>query len=167
MQIKYRINERDYRNAATLELKKRSRLSRLEYYSPYAFAIVWIASALIPSAANVEFDSTDLLLALGILPILMAFLFLRRKKFRQEYERMRDMHLLQTLDVDGIGLRASTSQGVSRTSWQIYSTFAEDANSFVLLKTANYGFLPIPKDHLTTSQANELRSLLQARLLHE
>ena len=167
MQIKYRINERDYRNAAMLELKKRSRLSRLEYYSPYAFAIIWIAASLFPSAASEEFDSTDLVLTLGILPILMGFLYLRRKKFRGEYQKLRDFHLLQTLDMDGIGLRTVTTQGTSRSSWQLFTTFAEDPKSFILFKVGGHGFLPIPKHHLTVNQNDELRALLVARLPSE
>src|ERR1700683_2031439 len=122
MNIKYRVNERDSRSAAMLELRKRSRISLLEYYSPYMIAIVWIAASFIP-------DDFDMLLTLGIIPIFMAILWMRRGKFERDYRRKRNFHLLHSLDLDRNGLRLMTTDGTSRTAWQNYTKFAEDAKS--------------------------------------
>src|SRR5665213_2605124 len=113
MNIKYRINERDYRSAAMLELRKRSRLSLFEYYSPYIIAIVWIAASMIP-------DDFDAFLTLGIIPIFMAILWMRRGRFGRDYRRKRSYHLLHSLDLDRNGLRLETSDGTIRTAWQNY-----------------------------------------------
>lgn len=157
MHIKYRISERDYRNAAMLELRKRSRWSALEYYSPYAFTIIWLS-------ANLFASSIDLFLTLAVLPILMGFLYLRRRKLQREYLKLRHFHLLQALDLDQTGLRLITTLGTSRSSWDVYSKFAEDSRSFILYKAGGHGFFPIPKNYLTIAQVDELHTLLEARL---
>jgi YcxB-like protein len=158
--IKYRISERDYQSAAMLELRKRSTLSTLEYYSPYAFTIVWITASLLAS-------SVDMFLTLGVLPILVGFLYLRRSKLQREYTKLRHLHPLQALDLDGTGLRVVTTLGTSRSSWDVYSKYAEDSKSFILYKADGHGFLPIPKDYLTVTQIDELHTLLEARLPSE
>jgi len=68
------------------------------------------------------------------------------------------------LDLDGTGLRLTTTTGVSRSSWDIYSKFVEDKTSFVLYQKSDHGLLIIPKDYLTEPQSDELRNLLKARL---
>jgi hypothetical protein len=155
MNIKYRVSERDYRSAAQLELRKRSKLSLLEFYSPYIVAIVWVCACFIP-------DDFDLLLALGIVPVFMAVLWLRRRRFAADYLRKRNFHLLHSLDLDRNGLTLETTDGSTRTIWANYIKFAEDSDNFVLFQ--KNGFFPIPKDHLTPLQIEELGSLLQSRL---
>jgi hypothetical protein len=157
MNIKYRINERDYRSAAMLELRKRSRLSLFEYYSPYIIAIVWIAASMIP-------DDFDAFLTLGIIPIVAAILWMRRSRFGRDFRRKRSHHLLHSLDVDRNGLRLETSDSTTRTAWQNYSKFAEDSNTFVLFQKTGHEFFAIPKDHLSPPQVDELGSMLSSRL---
>lgn len=158
MNIKYRVSEKDYRSAALLELRKRSNWSLLEFYSPYIIAIVWVCASFIP-------DDFDLFLTLGIVPIFIAVLWMRRKKFERDYRRKRNFHLLHSLDLDRNGLCLETTDGSNRTTWANYTKFAEDSSSFVLFQKA--GFFPIPKDHLTADQIEELASMLQSRLPRE
>lgn len=158
MNIKYRVNQRDYRSAALLELKKRSHLSLFEYYSPYIIAVVWIAACLVP-------DDFDLFLTLGIIPIFIAVLWTRRRRFEAEYRRKRNFHLLHSLDLDRNGLRLETTDGSVRTTWSNYVKFAEDSTNFVLFQKS--GFFPIPKDYLTPDQIEELGAILQSRLRRE
>jgi len=157
MNIKYRINEREYRSAAKLELRKRSRWTLLEYYMPYIFAIIWIAASLIP-------DDFDLLLTLGIIPVFMAILWMRRGRFGRDYQRKRNFHLLHSLDLDRNGLRLETTDGTARTTWANYVKFAEDSDNFVLFLKNGHEFFPIPKDHLTPPQRDELEAMLASRL---
>jgi hypothetical protein len=165
MHIEFRISERDFRDASMLAVRKRSRMSRLDYYLPYAFTVLWLFASAIPSPLNNYLaDGVDLLLTLGVVPILLGFLMLRRKATRVEYKKLRQYHLLQELDLDGMGLRLTTSTGISRSAWQVYSKFAEDKDSFILFELGNHKFLPIPKSYLRESEADELRSLLMARL---
>jgi hypothetical protein len=162
MHIEYRINERDYRSSATLALRKRSNFSALDFYTPYLFAIVWVGGSVIPSLF-VE-QPPDLLLTLGVLPIFVGFLWLRRKRLRREYGKLKNFHLLQTLDLDAAGLRLVTSQETTRSAWKLYSKFAEDKECFILFHRDDHGFIPIAKDHLTHLQVDELRALLESRL---
>ncbi len=163
MHIEYRISEKSYRIAAMLAMRKRSGMSSLDYYGPYIFCIVWLAASLIPAWLDPNAE-LDLLLTLGVLPIVLGFLAMRRKRIKQEFAKLKAFHLLQALDLDAAGLRLVTTAGTSRSSWQVYSKFAEDAASFVLYIQGNLSFLPIPKNELTMTQIDELRSLLDARL---
>ncbi len=157
MNIKYRVNERDYRSAALLELRKRNKWSLVEFYSPYIIAIVWIGACFIP-------DDFDLLLTLGIIPIFMSVLWMRRRRFENDYRRKRNFHLLHSLDLDRNGLRLETTDGSVRSTWANYTKFAEDPDNFVLFQKSGHGFFPIPKDHLTPTEIEELGSMLQSRL---
>jgi hypothetical protein len=163
MHIEYRISEKSYRAAAMLAMRKRSTMSSVDYYGPYIFCIVWIAASYIPAVLDPSAD-LDLLLTLGVLPIVLGFLALRRKRIKREYAKLKEFHLLQVLDLDAAGLRLFTTAGTSRSAWQVYSKFSEDDKSFILYLQGNQTFLPIPKGELTLIQIDELRSLLTARL---
>lgn len=163
MHIEYRITEKDYKAAALLAMRKRTSLSSLDFYGPYAFGIVWVAAILLPAYLHPDQD-VDLLLTLGVVPILMGFIALRRKRIRREYEKAKQFHLLHQLDLDATGLRLITSAGTTRSAWTVYNRFVEDAKTFLLFLEANTTFFPIPKTELTIAQIDELRSLLSARL---
>jgi hypothetical protein len=162
MHIEYRISEKDYRLAAQLAMRKRSTLSQLEYYGPYIFCIAWLA-------ANVVFTSADpdLLLTLGILPVVLGFLAMRRKTIKREYAKLKNFHLLQVLDLDATGLRLVTTAGTTRSSWQVYTKFVEDKYSFVMFLAGSEAILPIPKNQLGWTDVDELRALMTARLARE
>jgi hypothetical protein len=163
MHIEYRINERDYRSATMLAMRKRSTMTAVEYYGPYIFAILWIAASLIPAYLHPDAD-LDLILTLGIMPIIMGFLVLRRKTIKREYRKLKMFHLLQVLDLDTNGLRLVTSAGTTRSAWKVYERFAEDEKSFILFQEGTMTIMPIPKGELTHAQIDELRTLLAARL---
>jgi hypothetical protein len=168
MHIEFRVSEKDYRNAALLAMRSRSSLSTLDYYGPYIFGIVWIAANIIPSPLNNYLqDQADLLMTFGVVPIVIGFLSIRRKKIKQDYAKLKDLHLLQVLDLDASGLRLVTSAAVARSAWTIYRKFIEDEKSFVLFLQNSDNILPIPKGELTLAQIDELRALLSARLPSE
>jgi len=165
MHIEYRVNERDYRSAVTLSNKKRSNLSALEHFWPYLFAIVWVSIGFLPGGGNVDAASSDdLYFELGAIPILLALLWGRRRQIQREYLKLSNLRLLHALDVDANGLRLETSAGTKRTSWQIYTKFAENDDVFILYKEGNHDFFPIVKSFLTDLQIDELRSLIGAYL---
>jgi hypothetical protein len=165
MHIQFFINESDYRNAALLAMRKRSNISALDYYGPHIVAVLWIAASVIPNPFNDYLkDPVDMLLTLGVMPIFIGILALRRRTMHREYSKLRSLHPLQAVDVDGIGLRNSTTDAVTRTDWKIFSKFAEDKDSFVLFHEASVLFFPVPKSNLTRPQVDELRSLLEAHI---
>lgn len=166
MHIEYRISEKDYKAAALLAMRKRTSLSSLDYYGPYAFGIIWVAAILLPAYFHPE-QELDLLLTLGVIPVMMGFVSLRRKRIRREYEKAKQFHLLQQLDLDTSGLRLITSAGITRSAWTVYDRFIEDQKTFLLFLEGNNTFFPIPKGELTLGQIDELRTLLNARLRRE
>jgi len=165
MHIEYRVNERDFVTASTLALRKRSSWSALDYYFPHIFCVLWLAGSVIPSPFN-DYGKAeiDLLLTLGVFPIFMGLVVLRKRRLKQDYIKMKNLQLHQALDLDSNGLRLTTTAGVARSSWDMYSKFVEDKSSFILFNRADHGIVPIPKDHLTDGQVDELRNLLTARL---
>jgi len=163
MHIEYRVSEKEYRSAALLAMRKRSHMSSLEYYGPHIFAIIWLSTSVVPALFNPGLD-LDLLLTLGVLPIVLGFLALRRKRILREYKKLKTLQLLQTLDLDATGLRLVTTAGTSRSAWQVYSKFVEDKTIFLVFQLGNHLFFPIPKSYLTVGQTDELRALLSARL---
>ena len=163
MHIEYRVNQRDYVSAAMLALKKRSNWSLLEYYLPHAFAMLWIGIAISSGRVDLS-NSNDLVFTLGVLPVMLGFLLLRRTRVQRDYMRVRQYQLLHELDLDANGLRLATSAGVFRMSWDLYSRWAESKSVFILFQNNEHDFFPIAKEHLRDAQNTELRTLLATRL---
>jgi hypothetical protein len=165
MHIEYRVSEGDFVAASMLALRKRSTWSALDYYFPHIFCVLWLAGGAIPSPFNhYGRDETDLLLTLGVFPIFMGLIVLRRRRLKQDYKKMKNLKLHQALDLDSNGLRLTTTDAVARSSWDLYSKYVEDKAAFILYQKLDHGLLIIPKHHLTEGQADELRNLLKARL---
>lgn len=159
MHIEYRVNEGDFVSASTLALRKRSSWSALDYYFPHIFCVLWLAGNVVLTQGDI-----DLLLTLGVFPIFMGLIVLRRRRLKQDYVKMKTLHLHQALDLDSNGLRMTTTAGVARSSWDMYSKFVEDKSSFILFHKLDHGIVPIPKEQLTEPQVDELRAMLTARL---
>lgn len=165
MHIEYRVSEGDYRNATTLANKKRSNLSALEHFWPYLFVIVWLSIGFLPaSISGSSGEDVDMYFALGVIPIWIIFLYMRKLQFRREYAKLPNLKLLQALDLDSNGLRLVTTAATTRTSWDLYNKFAEDQHAFVLYMDGGHNFLPITKSYMNTLQIDELRTLLKANI---
>jgi hypothetical protein len=165
MHVEFRITENEYRAAAQLAQRKRSSMSAFDYYLPYLFTVIWLGASVIPTPLNGYLEQpVDMLLMLGVIPIFLGFLFMRKKAMREEYRKLKQFHLHQVLDLDMNGLRLVTTAGTTRSAWDTYLKFAEDKKSFVLYRKQDESILPIPKSHLTIPQVDELHNLLKARL---
>lgn len=164
MHVEYRVSEREYASATTLAQRKRSNLSALEHFWPYIFAIVWVGIGWLPSymTGTAGEGADDLYFELGVLPVLIAFLWMRKRAQKREYNKLSHYRLLHQLDLDANGLRLQTSMGIQRTAWTVYDKYAENEDVFILYQTGNQGIVPIPKAHMTLLQIDELRSLLKA-----
>jgi hypothetical protein len=163
MHIEYRVSEGDFVTASMLALRKRSNWSALDYYFPHIFCVLWLGGNVVQSFIYPDME-VDLLLTLGVFPIFMGLVVLRRRRLKQDYKKMKNLQLHQALDLDSNGLRLITTNGVARSSWDMYSKFVEDKSSVILYQKLDHGLLIIPKHHLTEGQADELRNLLKARL---
>src|SRR5664280_1154120 len=154
MHVEYRVSEREYASAMTLAQRKRSNLSALEHFWPYIFAIVWIGISWLPASMTGTGGggTDDLYFELGVLPILVVFLWMRRRMQKREYLKQSQYRLLHQLDLDANGLRLATSNGVERTAWSVYDKSAENEDVFILYQTGNQGILPIPKAYMTSLQ---------------
>lgn len=165
MHIEYRVNESDFVSASMLALRKRSSWSALDYYFPHIFTVLWLAGSVIPNPFNNYLrDDIDLFLTLGVFPIFLGMVVLRRRRLKQDYMKMKNLQLHQALDLDSNGLRLTTTAGVARSSWDLYFKFVEDKSSFIIFSSRDHSFIPIPKHHLTEPEADELRAMLTARL---
>ena len=87
----------------------------------------------------------DMLLMLGVIPIFLGFLVMRKKAMREEYRKLKQFHLHQVLDLDMNGLRLVTTAGTTRSAWDTYLKFAEDKKSFVLFRKQDDRSSPSPK----------------------
>jgi hypothetical protein len=99
------VSEREYESAMTLAQRKRSKLSALEYFWPYLFAIVWVGIGWLPTSITGTGGggTDDLYFELGVLPILMVFLYMRRRMQKREYKKLSHFRLLhQQRDNQGI-----------------------------------------------------------------
>lgn len=163
MHIEYRVSESDFVSASMLALRKRSNWSALDYYFPHIFCVLWLGGNVIQSYMYPDME-VDLLLTLGVFPIFLGLIVLRRRRLKQDYKKMKNLKLHQALDLDSNGLRLTTTDGVARSSWDMYTKFEEDKTSVILYQKLDHGLLIIPKHHLTEGQSDELRNLLKARL---
>jgi hypothetical protein len=94
MHIEYRVSERDYRNASTLAQRRRSNLSALEHFWPYIFGVVWMAIGFIPASISNSGGATDdLYFQLGVIPLVILFLWARRLQLRREYRKLSNYRL--------------------------------------------------------------------------
>lgn len=166
MHIEYRISEADYRSAAQLAQRRRSRVSALDYFLPYMFSIVWIAAAILTGAADNGFeDSADMIFVMGAVPVLFGLLWRRKKAMNQEYRRLMALHPLQIVNLDSEGIQIGGGKQPLRTTWKQYSRWAENKEVFILYQQQNeHHFLTFVKSHLTMLQVDELRALLLSRL---
>src|ERR1035437_10940189 len=96
MHVEYRVSEREYAAAMTLAQRKRSNMSALEYFWPYLFAIVWVSIGWLPTSITGTGGggTDDLYFELGVLPILMVFLYMRRRMQKREYKKLSHYRLL-------------------------------------------------------------------------
>jgi hypothetical protein len=163
--IEYQINRDDYLSAATLVLRKRSSLTAFRYYWPYIFATFWMATIFLPIVIGGHpRKASDPLLLYGILPGVIAIMWVRRFWLGREFRRSTNLQLPHVFDADSNGIQFVTEHSDHKTSWQYYSRYLENSRVFLLFQKGNQVFLIIPKRALTADQLVGFRNLLNSQL---
>jgi YcxB-like protein len=88
-------------------------------------------------------------------------------RVRVQYRKANILHGRRSLDVLSDQLHFITPLSEVNAKWSLYSKFAEDARSFVLVQAGVNAFVPIPKRELSPSQIIELRTLFETHLPHK
>jgi hypothetical protein len=83
---------------------------------------------------------------------------------KAKFRKMTQLHGKYLVDLDETGIHYIAPSGESRMEWKVWGSFAEGTSSFVLVQRGSTMFMPIPKRELSTSQIDELRTLLAAHL---
>jgi YcxB-like protein len=81
-----------------------------------------------------------------------------------KFRKMTQLHGKYFVDLDATGIHYFSPSGESRVTWKVWSSFAEDKASFVLVQRGSGMFMPIPKRELSASQIADLRALLETHL---
>jgi hypothetical protein len=166
--IEYQISQKDYVSAATLLLRRRSGLTAWRFYWPYVFATFWIASIVIPiHVGKYHRNAADPVFLFGILPAVIAIMWVRRFWLGQEYRRCTNLHLPHALEADEDSLRIVSEYSDCRMRWKVYSKFLENPRVFVLFHRGSQVFTMISKGGMTPAQVVELRTLLRAQITRQ
>jgi hypothetical protein len=162
MHIEYQISEDDFISTAKLAIRKRSRYAFVRVYIIRVFGAILIASALVLYILSRQIATVWPIALWGLLvlcaPILWTY------QFHKQYRKMPMLHGRRSLDIDETGTHFITPEVDSRISWESFIHFAENDDSFVLFQQGSRIFIPIPKRELTTTQIEELRTILSTHL---
>jgi hypothetical protein len=164
MHIEYEISQQDYVSAALLAIRKGRIFTKLRYYYFCVFATLWLMTSLTAARAGGHWNITAIAAGLAIIPFMAMILWIARIKFGREFKKNASVHGVHQLDATESGIRIANSESETRSTWKVYSKFAENSGVFILFDQGKKTFIPIPKAALTGEQITELRSLFKAGL---
>ncbi len=163
MIVTTQLTEVDFVQASLLGMRKRSRLRRVLQLIFPLFALLLLFFAWSFTLLGQSWSSQWPLLSLAALLVALPQL-LYPLLFRRMFRRTSLLSEPRTFSFDETGVRISGSAYDSKTTWQVFSKFAEDKHAFVLFQQGNYVFLPISKRTLSEQQVTDLRDLLGKHL---
>ena len=108
--------------------------------------------------------SSDDFVVLGLSLLLLSYPLLVRLNWKYCFKRTRSNRGRCMFDFGDDLFRTASSVSRSEVQWCAIQSVAEDENSF-LLYTARAMFFPIPKRACSPSQIEELRQLLQSKVI--
>jgi hypothetical protein len=162
MHIEYQISEADFIAARQFSTHSRTlwKKYRLWLIRLVGLAFVVIGGLLLTQPLNKGIN----ILVVGYGVFLCFFSSFTKFQSKMKFRKMTQLHGRYLVDLDGTGIHYFSPSGESRVTWKVWSSFAEDTASFVLVQRGSAMFMPIPKRELTTSQIAELHTLLEKHL---
>ncbi len=164
MHIEYQISQQDYVSAAILAIRKGRIFTKIRYYYFCVFSTLWLMTALGASRSGGHWNVAAILAGVAIIPFMAAILWIARIKFGREFQKNANLHGVHQLDVAESGMRIAHSESETRSTWKVYSKFAENSRVFILFGPEKRTFIPIPKSAMNPEEIAELRSLFKANL---
>jgi hypothetical protein len=164
MHIEYQVSQQDYVSAALLAIRKGRIVTKLRYYYFCVFATLWLVTALTAARSGGHWNIAAIASGLAIIPFMAVILWIARIKFGREFQKNANVHGVHQLDATESGIRIANKESETRSTWKIYSKFAENSRVFILLNQGKKSFIPIPKSTMNTEEIAELRSLFKAGL---
>jgi hypothetical protein len=165
MHIEYQITEDDFVSAGQLAVQTKSKSAATQRYFLVGFGVLLSMYGVFTAIAKHTLSALwpgliwgSILLGIGALYGFYGY------HFRRMYRKVPLLRARRNLDIDDHNIQFKTATSESRTPWDVYIKFAENKDTFILFQQGNQIFIPIPKRELSTSQIDELRTLLAAHL---
>jgi hypothetical protein len=159
MQIEYEISEDDFVFAARLAVAKRNRKSRYALYVVPVFGTVLILCGAFMTISQGSLSGMWPVFVWGTFLLLIPAI--NRYQYRRQYRKMPMFHGKRLLEIDDTSLHFVAPDSDSRTTWQVYTKYAENDHVFVLFQQGERMFIPLPKRDLSPLQVDELRTMFQ------
>jgi hypothetical protein len=164
MHIEYQISQQDYVSAAILAIRKGRIFSKLRYYYFCVFTTLWLVTAMGAARSGGHWNTAAILTGLTIIPFMAGILWIARVRFGREFQKNANLHGVHQLDATESGMRIAHTESETRSTWKIYSKFAENSHVFILFDQGRKSFIAIPKSAMSPEEIAELRSLFKAGL---
>jgi len=166
MHIEYSLIESDFVVARQFSMHGRTWWKKLRLWLIRIVGLVFaIMGGLLLRQSYGEFANILVnLFVLGYGILLCFFSLYTKLRSKVIFRKMAQLHGSYRVDLNETGIHYIAPAGESRVEWRAWSTFAEDASTFVLVQRGGGMFMPIPKRELTPTQITDLRSLFETHL---
>jgi hypothetical protein len=166
MEISYQLTEDDYRQGYKA-FRRRTTKSLWLIRVAHASFILILAVALFVSIFGPDRSFPNLALLWGLAAFWSYCLwYAPRYAARKMIKGSPSASLPHTMDISEDGLHSRTSAGESRLAWNLFIGWVEVDRVFALFPSP-LTFFPIPKRAMSSEQQEELRSILQKKVLNK
>ncbi len=163
MHIDYTISEKDFASAQGLAIKQMKPLGgRLILQWLPTFGLLLLGFVLYTGFK--QGFSTSLAPGLFVPLFFLSLWFTTKQTIRKSYAKSTNMHGQLILDIDDDGLHFQGPTFNSQVTWNHYSRFCEDKDSFVIFQNPSI-FNIIPKRCLSEEQTPVLRELFTRHIV--
>lgn len=164
MEISYQLTKDDYRQGFKA-FRKRTAFARWTNRVAVALFFLILASALLLSFFGRDKSFSNLFPLWAILVVWAWFIwgcpyYVAHKMIKGS----RNASLLHTMNISESGVYSRSPAAESRFTWDLVVGWEEAERVFALFPSS-VSYFPIPKRALTDDQQNELRTLLQNKIL--
>ena len=166
MEISYKLTEDDYRQGYKA-FRRRKTFSLWATRIGYVCLFLVLATALLESIFGPDRSFPNLALLWGLAAFWSYCLwYAPRYAARKMITGSPSASLPHTMDISEDGLHSRTSAGESRLAWNLFIGWVEVDRVFALFPSP-LTFFPIPKRAMSSEQQEELRSILQKKVLNK